>query len=106
MRVWRPAVLIAALSAPMASCAQVKIWEVHPESAARKVRQVLGEYPYGRPEAPRWVQNLRERPGDSDLPLASAVASFESARVREVWSRDDAVRLYLDSMRFAYEAMN
>ena len=53
MRVTKLSALIAALSALSASCAQVKIWEVHPESAARSVRRVLGEHPYGRPDAPR-----------------------------------------------------
>jgi pimeloyl-ACP methyl ester carboxylesterase len=105
MRVRKPAVLIAALSALGASCAQVKVWEVHPESAARSVRRVLGEHPYGRPDATRPAESLRDRPDSPDLTLASAVTLFETASVREVWSREDAIRLYADSMRFAYESM-
>jgi hypothetical protein len=105
MRATKPTVLIAALSALAVSCAQVKIWEVHPESAARAVRRVLGEHPYGRADGTSAQETLRDRPDDPDLTLTNAVASFETARGREVWSRDEAVRLYLDSMRFAYESM-
>ena len=105
MRLTKLTALIAALSALSASCAHVRIWEVHPESAARSVRRVLGEYPYGRPDATRLSESLRDRPDDPDLALAGAVASFETARGREVWSCNEALRLYVDSMRFAYESM-
>ncbi len=94
------ALIALILSGWFVGCARVKVVEIRPETAARAVRHVLGEHPLGHPRdlGPTWIS------GDDPHTLRAGI-DLEEARHREVFSRDEAIRLYAQSMAMAWRSI-
>ncbi len=94
-------------------CAGITVWEVRPEPLARAVRHGLGQHPLGVPAAPiagtgtgvGAAADDARRPPAPDASLARASAAFDQARRREHLGRDDALRLYGESMALAWSIL-
>jgi pimeloyl-ACP methyl ester carboxylesterase len=98
-------VLVAALSVLVSGCAQVRVWEVRSRPAADAMRLVLGDRLYESIE-PLLAPGVRiDLPEVSGPELAAALALVEQARRREITSHDEAIRLYVDGMGLAYDAL-
>jgi pimeloyl-ACP methyl ester carboxylesterase len=98
--------LIALGFALLASCSTVRVFEVRPEGTAQALRNVLGERPKGEPDAPLRYASDDTPPTPAASPaLLQALARFEDACRRELWSRDEVLHVYAESMAFASETI-
>jgi pimeloyl-ACP methyl ester carboxylesterase len=98
------ALIFAALSLLLSSCAQVQVWEVRSGPAAEAMRTIFGDRTSaGTESVPGLKVGLPDVP---DPALAAALTLFEQARRRELLAHDEAIRLYFDSARLAYETLH
>ncbi len=103
---WARLGLIALGFALLASCSTVRVWEVRPEATAQALRNALGERPKGEPDAPLRYASDDTPPTPAASPaLLQALARFEDASRRELWSHDEVLHVYVESMAFASEAL-
>jgi hypothetical protein len=98
MRAARPernlVVLFALLAVCEAGCVDVKVWELRPERAARTVRDLTGQQPFGQVGRRAPAASIESTPLAISPELASARDLFDEARRAELVARGNAPSLF------------